>query len=65
MLNPNRVFKIVIKFLLQIDRLFQWQANPHNDIKNTLNKQKPNTKLEFDERVQQVIVQFAEQVGAV
>ena len=49
-------------FFIQIDTLFQWQSNPHNDVKNTINKQKPNTKMEFEERAQQVIVQFAEQV---
>ena len=50
-------------FCLQVDRLFQWQSNPHADIMNTIKKQKPNTKAEFDERVQGAIVQFAEQVG--
>ncbi len=51
-----------VAFLLQIDRLFQWQSNPHSDIRNTINKQKPNTRMEFDERTQLVIVQLAEQV---
>lgn len=48
--------------LLKIDRLYGWQTNPHSDIVNTLNRQKPNTRMEFNDRVQQVIVQFAEQV---
>ena len=56
------VLKWVTFFCTQIDRLFQWQGNPHNDVKNTINKQKPNTKMEFEERAQQVVVQFAEQV---
>ncbi len=47
----------------QIDRLFQWQSNPHSDVRNTINKQKQNTKIEFEERAQLVIVQLAEQVG--
>ena len=46
----------------QIDRLYQWQSNPHSDVRNTLNKQKPNTKLEFEERAQIAITQLAEQV---
>ena len=49
-------------FLSQIDRLYQWQSNPHTDVVNQLKKQKPNTKVEFDERVDMVKVQFAEQV---
>ena len=48
--------------VLQVDRLFQWQSNPHGDIANTLKKQRANTKLEFDERVEKIKVQFAEQV---
>lgn len=47
--------------LNKIDRLYGWQTNPHSDIVNTLNRQKPNTRMEFNDRVQQVIVQFAEQ----
>ena len=47
----------------QIDRLYQWQSNPHADIVNQLKKQKPNTKLEFQERVDQVKLQFSEQVA--
>lgn len=49
--------------LLKVDRLYGWQTNPHSDIVNTLNRQKQNTRMEFNDRVQQVIVQFAEQVS--
>ncbi len=48
--------------MFQIDRLFQWQSNPHADIVNTIKKQKANTKAEFDERAQKIVVEFAEQV---
>lgn len=47
--------------MLQIDRLFQWQTNPHSDVVNTLKKQKPNTKVEFDERSKGVLAQMSEQ----
>ncbi|XP_002732156.2 eukaryotic translation initiation factor 5B-like [Saccoglossus kowalevskii] len=47
--------------LNKIDRLFEWKSSPHTDVSNTIKKQKPNTKLEFDERVQQAITEFAEQ----
>jgi len=47
---------------LQIDRLFQWQPNPQSDVVNTLKKQKPNVKMEFEERAQKVILELAEKV---
>lgn len=47
----------------QIDRLFEWRRNPQSSIKNTIAKQKVNTKLEFEERAKEIIVQFAEQVS--
>ena len=50
--------------LNKVDRLYQWQSNPHTDITNQLKKQKANTKIEFNERLDQVKVQFAEQVCA-
>ena len=48
---------------LQIDRLYQWKPMPHTDIVNTIKKQSPNTKSEFDTRTSEVIVQMAEQVS--
>ncbi|XP_070553820.1 eukaryotic translation initiation factor 5B-like isoform X2 [Ptychodera flava] len=47
--------------LNKIDRLFEWKSSPHADVSNVIKKQKPNTKIEFDERVTQVITEFAEQ----
>lgn len=58
----NFVEKYYEFIYLQVDRLFQWQTNPHTDIVNTLKKQKPNTKAEFDERAKQVMAQMSEQV---
>lgn len=36
---------------------------PHTDIVNTIKKQSPNTKSEFDTRTSEVVVQMAEQVS--
>lgn len=47
--------------LNKIDRLYQWKPMPHTDIVNTIKKQSPNTKSEFDTRTSEVIVQMAEQ----
>ncbi|ELT89509.1 hypothetical protein CAPTEDRAFT_154149 [Capitella teleta] len=47
--------------LNKIDRLYGWQTAPHSDVANVLKKQKANTKIEFEERMQLVKVQFAEQ----
>ncbi len=47
---------------LQIDRLFEWKRGPASQIEDTIKKQKKNTKLEFEERVQLVVREFAEQV---
>ena len=47
--------------LNKIDRLYGWQSNPHSDVENTINKQKQDTKQEFHERTQDIIVQFAKQ----
>ncbi|CEG70045.1 Putative Eukaryotic translation initiation factor 5B [Rhizopus microsporus] len=47
--------------LNKIDRLFQWEATPDNSFLDSLEKQKPSVKQEFETRVQQTIVAFAEQ----
>ena len=46
----------------QIDRLFDWQRNPNSGVRETLKRQKPNTRDQFDERVKLAIRQFAEKV---
>lgn len=49
-------------FFLKVDRLFEWKRGPNSGIVDTIKKQKKNTKQEFDERVQIVVKEFAEQV---
>ena len=48
--------------MFQIDRMYDWQRNPSGSVRDTLKRQKPNTKSEFDERAKQTIAEFAEQV---
>lgn len=47
--------------LNKIDRLFEWKRGPASQIEDTVKKQKKNTKLEFEERVQLVVNEFSEQ----
>lgn len=58
----TKLFVILGFSSVQIDRLYGWQTAPHSDVANVLKKQKANTKIEFEERMQLVKVQFAEQV---
>ncbi len=48
----------------QIDRLFDWQRNPNSGVRETLKRQKPNTRDQFDEMVKLAVRQFAEKVSA-
>ena len=48
--------------LNKIDRLFDWRRNPNSGVRETIKKQKVNTKDELDERVKVAITEFAEQV---
>lgn len=47
--------------LNKIDRLYGWEPIPNNAFRDSLAKQQRATRNEFDERTNQVIVQFAEQ----
>ena len=47
---------------MQVDRLFDWRRNPTSSIRETLKKQKGNTKEQFDERLKEVTLEFAEKV---
>lgn len=47
--------------LNKVDRLFQWKTSPHTDFQNTIKKQSVNTKMEFDERSKEAILQISEQ----
>ena len=44
--------------------MYDWQRRPTSGVRETLKKQKVNTKEEFDERVKDTVTQFAEQVSA-
>ena len=48
--------------LIQIDRLFDWRRMPTSSVRETVKKQKVNTRDEFEERVRGVVTEFAEQV---
>ncbi|CAO3630905.1 unnamed protein product [Cunninghamella blakesleeana] len=47
--------------LNKIDRLFQWEATPDNSFQDSLAKQKKSVRDEFETRVTNTIVAFAEQ----
>lgn len=47
--------------LNKIDRLYGWEATPNGAFRDSLAKQQRATRNEFEERTNQVIVQFAEQ----
>ncbi|XP_030766537.1 eukaryotic translation initiation factor 5B [Sitophilus oryzae] len=47
--------------LNKIDRLYDWQTMNRKDVTDILKAQAANTQLEFEQRTQAVIVQFAEQ----
>ena len=42
--------------LNKIDRLYEWKSNRHKDIKEVVESQNRNTKLEFEKRAQEVVV---------
>lgn len=47
--------------LNKIDRLYEWRSNKNKDIEDLVKSQSTNTKLEFEKRSKEVIVQLAEQ----
>ena len=47
--------------LNKIDRLYQWKPNRHKDVKDVIENQEKNTKLEFIKRKNEVKVAMAEQ----
>jgi translation initiation factor IF-2 len=46
---------------LQIDRMYGWEATPDNAFRESLAKQKPSVRREFEHRVEQTKLAFAEQ----
>ena len=47
--------------LSQIDRIYGWEATPDNAFRDSLAKQKASVVREFEHRVEQTKVAFAEQ----
>jgi translation initiation factor 5B len=47
--------------LNKVDRLYGYESNPQKDIYQHLKSQNNNTQLEFKERYEQIVVEFAEQ----
>ncbi|XP_064481315.1 eukaryotic translation initiation factor 5B-like [Ornithodoros turicata] len=47
--------------LNKVDRLYDWKGNRNKDIVDVLKAQSRNTRLEFEERTKEVVLQFAEQ----
>ncbi len=47
--------------LNKIDRLYEWKANRHRDVREVINAQQPNTQLEFHKRSKEVVTAMAEQ----
>ncbi|RWS28934.1 eukaryotic translation initiation factor 5B-like protein [Leptotrombidium deliense] len=47
--------------LNKIDRLYDWRSNPKKDIEDVIKSQQTNAKLEFQQRVKEIIVQLNEQ----
>ena len=47
--------------LNKIDRLYDWQTMPRKDFRDIIKAQNSNTQVEFTKRVNETIVQFAEQ----
>lgn len=46
---------------LQIDRMYGWQATPDGAFQESLSKQSPSVKREFDDRAKKIILAFAEE----
>ncbi|CAP33854.1 Protein CBR-IFFB-1 [Caenorhabditis briggsae] len=47
--------------LNKIDRLYEYESNPRKDVYELLKSQKPRVQAEFKERMDKIIVEFAEQ----
>lgn len=46
--------------LNQVDRLYNWKSNSKKDIEDVIKSQETNTKLEFEKRTKEVILQLNE-----
>jgi len=59
MLKKKKVPFIVA--LNKVDRLYEWKSNRHKDIRDVIDSQPNNTKMEFFKRKDEVILGLAEQ----
>ena len=59
MLKKKKVPFVVA--LNKVDRLYEWKSNKHKDIRDVIDSQPQNTKLEFMKRKDEVILGLAEQ----
>jgi len=59
MLKKKKVPFVVA--LNKVDRLYEWKSNKHKDIRDVIDSQPHNTKLEFQKRKDEVILGLAEQ----
>ena len=41
--------------------MYEWKSNRHRDVREVIQSQQPNTKLEFDKRYKEVVTAIAEQ----
>merc|ERR1711971_394262 len=60
----NMLKKKEVPFIValnKVDRLYEWKANRHKDIRDVLDSQPHNTRLEFTKRKDEVILGLAEQ----
>ncbi|KAK0417341.1 hypothetical protein QR680_012953 [Steinernema hermaphroditum] len=60
---PGAAIKERCKNVRDIDRLYGYESNPRKDIWQHLKSQPQNTQLEFKERYDNIVAQFASEVG--
>lgn len=61
--HPGNYFSCLLSF--QIDRLYEWKRGPNSSIVDTLKKQGRSTKQDFEERLNKIIAEFAEEVNKI
>merc|ERR1711962_755306 len=52
---------LFVEALNRIDRLYEWKPNKHKDVREVLESQGHNTKMEFEKKKDEVILGLAEQ----
>lgn len=46
--------------LNKIDRIYEWKSTPYQNARDSLDQQEHHSKMEFKERLQKTILEFAE-----